>query len=1759
MKGMKKVIIAVSAAVIVAAAVVIGVIAGGKKEISVNFNTGGGVEISAVDLKEGAEYELPTPTKEGYSFEGWYTSADFSGEPVTKIVASKNVTYYAKWEKLYAITLDAAGGTLSQTGKLYLKAGANVYEMIQAYTPTKENCQFGKWLIGEDTLSKNTKMPAADITLTAVYKVSYTVQIWEQKITQDGYEVRTLTEYAYAGESITSEQTVTGFVEVIKDSETEKTVSELTISETVANNVFVHYFDRETYTVTFYPNYPNGMEGASVSESGLFGKEIEIPSDYTFEGHCLVGWSTSATGEVVYKANYIQNALYGAEDSAPATFQPERNTALYAVWEKGYRDMFGNGDYIYLFEEEVADENGETKTEYSIYLYRSGVLFKGIYEELDGSFRFTNVSNRTTVKGRLNDNGTFIYSDTSKAEYATTLFVSGKGLQNTKIYFDEYDGITYSETRVEMIGEEEKEISYESTGTYYVDEYGYYVATFTDGELAGQTLTMITGYVPNAQTGEYIRAFQVRNEEEYNMGELVRFDVYDNTLVYWKVYQIILDGFGSAKMIMDEQGQYQSMRYLYDSETKLLTLLDNYGEPAGAAFIIEQELAGGTVKGYALYNEELDNVYPFDNGKLILDGMYNATFEKKDGTKAKGYYTLASSAFGGVLVNFKGDDGVDYKFMITRQENEITNGDQTITTISYIVEQKNTEYAEYYYKDEEAIWYGPILTIDSLDGEEGTASLYAFTPARTYELISIGTVKIDEATGLYTYTAEEYFTPETEVNTSPIDLSTVKTMVCALDTEASQYAIHYWYSYTTEAGKVEGGAIEYTSAKQDDNSSLVLIAGVAILRKDGAIITAQYATDEKTGITQIQTATGASLYVKLDEENKTFVELDYAPYKSYLLGADGDSIISTTYGRTEMLSFDGFGGVTYSVKETEKGEVDGKTEAVVKFEETYVGTYEKLEEETTLHGVYVYLFKGVETTSNKSIEFKYIEIPYSRNYSLFAKFNETYNGVYQSPEFGKLELDGYGYWATYTDIEGNSYESKYFVRNENEITFVHEEVERYFDLKESRTFTLRGIEYGTYVHANNQYLNNLYFEMDGYGKLTVYTMVKNAEDKYERQDVDTDGTYERNGYDFTFRFTQDDVEKTLYGALGIYGDYPVFIEKMSGVAGTYVNGDDLSVLILDELGNAVKHTQKGAKEYGYYTLITDEILYYMNASASDACIYHYNVDEEGNRTAVISKFEPRGYYTADLESLIFTEYGFAIFGGQTRYYYDIDEDFNVTIFREAEEGEAHNGYGFVSEEFGAYDTEVTYGGKKYFATDGLAITFKRDAATKEEYPITNIKGELLGPISQLSFAPTGDGEFTVKGKVYIDAKDYNCYVTRKVDEDGNVELYVTIDSYRFDISVEYKGDNADGTSGNTYKVTRMRNMVTTHSYTYGYMYYLYYSFMGQEAAASYENTFGEIAFVCEYDKEGKKQGTTYAQTKFGKDSKLYDTKGELFSSGEYTIYDEEGNAVELEEIKLSTSSKTFVYVLYMESEGYQYKFYFAVGNSMVDGMLAYQTVAFVREETLKTTDGYTINMQTVIASDMGYKAGEFFDLEVIKGEGDDAVTIEGEAWFDKDGATYYIVREFDEDGKITKTTYYKLSFVKDIEDSMGGGMEGEGDGDEGEGETDGEGTDSTDKKEEVKIVPLYKSVAVTVEEGKTIYAENGEDYVDINVATGKVMVLAMDDRAWIVMSSEYDAETQTYTVNLSATKAFSVKVVEGEDGEQYITIEEIVEEEEETV
>lgn len=87
---------------------------------SVILESNGGSVDTLNKYVEGTAVTLPTPTKTGHNFMGWFISAAFDGEPVTEISAGDygNKTFYAKWEIItYQVKFLNADGSVLQSSE----------------------------------------------------------------------------------------------------------------------------------------------------------------------------------------------------------------------------------------------------------------------------------------------------------------------------------------------------------------------------------------------------------------------------------------------------------------------------------------------------------------------------------------------------------------------------------------------------------------------------------------------------------------------------------------------------------------------------------------------------------------------------------------------------------------------------------------------------------------------------------------------------------------------------------------------------------------------------------------------------------------------------------------------------------------------------------------------------------------------------------------------------------------------------------------------------------------------------------------------------------------------------------------------------------------------------------------------------------------------------------------------------------------------------------------------------------------------------------------------------------------------------------------------------------------------------------------------------------------------------------------------------------------------------------------------------------
>ena len=139
--------------------------------ITLNAN-GGSVSPSVFTVKQGDAYgTLPTPSRPGHSFDGWYTAPSGGLRVSGADKPAHTLTLYAHWTLIpvtYTVTLNPNGGSVSPTS-VAVKGGAS-YGTLP--TPVRDGYAFDGWhtLPSGGTPVAVTDKPAHSLTLYAHWK-----------------------------------------------------------------------------------------------------------------------------------------------------------------------------------------------------------------------------------------------------------------------------------------------------------------------------------------------------------------------------------------------------------------------------------------------------------------------------------------------------------------------------------------------------------------------------------------------------------------------------------------------------------------------------------------------------------------------------------------------------------------------------------------------------------------------------------------------------------------------------------------------------------------------------------------------------------------------------------------------------------------------------------------------------------------------------------------------------------------------------------------------------------------------------------------------------------------------------------------------------------------------------------------------------------------------------------------------------------------------------------------------------------------------------------------------------------------------------------------------------------------------------------------------------------------------------------------------------------------------------------------------------
>ena len=143
-----------------------------NKKITISFKTDSNDTIDDMIIDSGSTIKLPTPTKKGYLFDGWYLDDEKVDE---NTIFKKDTKLNAKWiddDKAFTVKFDSKGG--SKVSNLVVKCGNN---LNMPKNPTRNGYRFVTW---EDKngmpIYNDAKLSCEDVTLYAVWESQSTIK-----------------------------------------------------------------------------------------------------------------------------------------------------------------------------------------------------------------------------------------------------------------------------------------------------------------------------------------------------------------------------------------------------------------------------------------------------------------------------------------------------------------------------------------------------------------------------------------------------------------------------------------------------------------------------------------------------------------------------------------------------------------------------------------------------------------------------------------------------------------------------------------------------------------------------------------------------------------------------------------------------------------------------------------------------------------------------------------------------------------------------------------------------------------------------------------------------------------------------------------------------------------------------------------------------------------------------------------------------------------------------------------------------------------------------------------------------------------------------------------------------------------------------------------------------------------------------------------------------------------------------------------------
>jgi len=663
--------------------------------------------------KETAEYgsvvtSIQNPTKEGYTFTGWYTK---DNEKVSyPITVTEDITLYSKYEiNSYKVSYYNEGKKYIEDRKI--NYGENALKPNT--NPSKIGYTFKYWSLKEngEEYEFSTKI-TKDITLYAVYEINkYTVTY-----INEGIEYHK--ETAEYGSVITSIQdptkegyTFTGWY--TKDNE------KVSYPITVTEDITLHSkYEINTYTVSFYHNNEKYVENQKVN----YGESAVKPStDPTKEDYNFSGWVIKGTNN---KYDFTSKVTKDIELESSFTAKP-----TYTVTFKIENEV--------ILTENVIEGHKVTSKEAP---YKKGYLFDKWYsdEELTIENNFDEkIMNNKTIYGKYNENKhtvTYINEETTyyTEEVLDSFTAKGPSTNPSK------EGYTfkYFSKDKKVAFDYNAEIT-EDTTLYAVYEINKYTVTYINEESEYHKEELTYGSKHEKiedpfKTGYTFIGWYNENEEKVEYPITVTKDITLHSKYNINKYTVTYINEG-AKYIEDQQINYKEKAVKPEPNPSKIGYTFKYWslKENGEEYNFNSEITKDTTL-YAVYNIN----------------KYTVTFKNYDGSALQ-EETLEY----GALPKYKGEEPIrektkEYTYTFKGWDKEITEVTNNQEYIATYTEEKNKYNVKFTNYD------GSILQEETL--EYGTLPVYK------------GEAPTREKTDEYTYTFKSWNKEITEVTDNEI-------------------------------------------------------------------------------------------------------------------------------------------------------------------------------------------------------------------------------------------------------------------------------------------------------------------------------------------------------------------------------------------------------------------------------------------------------------------------------------------------------------------------------------------------------------------------------------------------------------------------------------------------------------------------------------------------------------------------------------------------------------------------------------------------------------------------------------------------------------------------------------------------------------------------------------------------------------------------------------------------------------------------------